>query len=149
MPQIFGDLDALTTHVYQIEIDGITLAQFQEVSGISIERQVIEHRSTLPGGQEEIKKMIGPTKYGDVTLKRGMTDDTQLYDWMVQVVEGQLDQARRNGSIVQYDTQYNEINRWNFVNGWPSKWEAPSHKANANEVAVETVTLTVERIERG
>lgn len=149
MPQLFADFDALTSHIYQVEIDGITLAQFQEVSGISIERQVIEHRATLPGGAEVIKKEPGPVKYGDITLKRGMTDDDQLYKWIDEVVKGQLDAARRNGSIVQYDTQFGEVNRWNFTNGWPSKWEAPSHKANANEIAVESVTITVEKIEQG
>jgi phage tail-like protein len=149
MPQVFPDFDALTSHVYQVEIDGVSLGQFQEVSGISIERQVIEHRATLPGGKEVIKKEPGPIKYGDVSLKRAMTDNSELYDWIDQIVKGDLASARRNGSIVQYDTQFGEVNRWNFENGWPSKWEAPSHKANANEVAVESVTITVEKIERG
>ena len=149
MPQLFSDYDALTTHIYQIEIDGVGLGQFQEISGISIERQVIEHRATLPLGQEVIKKIPGPIKFGDITLKRGATDNDELYKWMMEVVEGKVDAARRNGSIVEYDTQFNEVNRWNFTNAWPSSFEAPSHKANANEVAVETVTLTVESIEKG
>ncbi|WP_083441820.1 phage tail protein [Nitriliruptor alkaliphilus] len=141
--------DAATSHIYQVECDGITLAQFQEVSGISVERQVIEHRATLPGGQEVIKKEPGPIKFGDITLKRGVTDDDQLYEWIDQVVKGDITSARRNGSIVQYDTMFAEIKRWNFINGWPSKWEAPSFKANANEISVESVTLTVEAIEKG
>lgn len=149
MPQLFTDYDALTSHIYQVEIDGITLGQFQEISGISVERQVIEHRATLPGGKEVIKKIPGPVKYGDITLKRGMTENSDLYDWVTEVVEGKVDAARRNGSIVQYDTQFGEVNRWNFTNGWPSKWEAPSHKANANEVAVESMTITVESIKKG
>lgn len=149
MPQIFADFDALTTHVYQVEIDGISLGQFQEVTIGAIERQVIEHRATLPLGAETINKIPGPTKYGDITLKRGMTDDTQLYDWMMEVVNGAIDSARRNGSIVQYDTQYAEVNRWNFTNGWPSKYEPASHKANANEIAVESITITVESIVKG
>ncbi len=149
MPQLFGEYDVLTSHIYQVEIDGINLGQFQEVSGISIERQVIEHRATLPGGQEVIRKLPGPTKFGDITLSRGMTDDSALYDWIQEVVEGKVDSARRNGSVVEYDTQYSEVSRWNFTNAWPSKWEAPSHKANATEVAVEKLTLTVESIEKG
>lgn len=149
MAQLFADFDALTSHIYQVEIDGITLAQFQEVSGLTIERQVIEHRATLPGGVEVIKKEPGPVKYGDITLKRGMTDDDQLYAWIKLVIDGSLGEARRNGSIVQYDTQFGEVMRWNFENGWPSKWEGPSHKANANEIAVESVTITVEKIEKG
>lgn len=144
MPQVFGEHDALGVSHYQIEIDGVSLAQFQEMSGLSIERQVTEHRATLPGGQEVIKKLPGPLKFGDITLQRAMTDNDELYTWIQQVVEGRIDEARRNGSLVQYDTQFNEVNRWDFENAWPSKWEGPSGKANANEVAVEKVTLTVE-----
>lgn len=144
MPQVFGEHDALGVSHYQIEIDGVSLAQFQEMSGLSIERQVTEHRATLPGGQEVIKKLPGPLKFGDITLQRAMTDNDELYTWIQQVVEGRIDEARRNGSLVQYDTQFNEVNRWDFQNAWPSKWEGPSGKANANEVAVEKVTLTVE-----
>ena len=149
MAQVFNDHDALTAHIYQIEVDGLAMAHFQEVSGISIERDVIEHRATLPGGREVIKKEMGPLKYGDITLKRGMTDNDELYQWMMEVAEGKLDSARRNGSVVQYDTQYQEVNRWNFENGWPSKWEAPSHKANDTDVAVESVTITVESVKKG
>lgn len=149
MPQLFNEHDALITSHYQIEIDGVAIAQFQEVSGVSIERQVIEHRATLPGGQEVIKKEPGPLKFGDITLKRAMTDSDDLYKWIEQVMEGRVDEARRNGSLVQYDTQYSEIRRWNFENAWPSKWEGPSGKANANEVTVETVTLTLESIKQG
>jgi phage tail-like protein len=149
MPQLFTEYDALTGHTYQIEIDGVGLGQFQEVSGLSIERQVIEHYATLPGGQEVLKKEPGPIKYGDITLKRGMTDNDELYQWMNEIVEGNLDAARRNGSIVEYDLNFGEVNRWNFVNGWPSKWEAPSHKANSNEIAVESITIAIEKLEKG
>ena len=76
-------------------------------------------------------------------------DDSQLEDWFDEVVKGDFISARRNGSIVQYDTSYQEINRWNFINGWPSKWEGASYKANSNEIAVESVTLTIERLEKG
>lgn len=149
MPQLFAEKDAVTSHIYQIEIDGVSLGQFQEVSGITLERQVIEHAATTPGGKEEIKKLPGPKKVGDITLKRGLTDDDALYQWMMEVMDGKLDAARRNGSIVAYDTEYQEVVRWNFVNGWPSKWEAPSHKANSTEVALESLTLAIEHIEKG
>lgn len=149
MPQIFTDHDALITSHYDIEIDGLTIAQFQEVSGISIERQVIENHAILPGGQQVTKKEPGPLKFGDITLKRAMTDSDDLYKWIQQVVEGRIDEARRNGSLVQRDSQFGEITRWNFTNAWPSKWEGPSGKANATEVTVETVTLTCEWIEKG
>jgi phage tail-like protein len=39
-------------------------------------------------------------------------------------------------------------NRWRIFNAWPCKWEGPDFDAAANEVAVETLTLTCEGIQR-
>jgi phage tail-like protein len=149
MPQVFGQGDGLTAHIYQVEIDGMTMAQFQDISPITVERQVIEHRYTTPGGQEGINKLPGPIKFGDITLKRAVTDNDDLYNWIMEVMEGSVDAARRNGSIVEYDTNFGEVKRWNFVNGWPSKFEGAAHKANSNEVSVESLTITVEEIKKG
>jgi phage tail-like protein len=53
---------------------------------------------------------------------------------------------RKNGSIVLMDSSSEEKARWNFVNGWPTKWVGPSFNATANEVAVETIEIVHEGI---
>lgn len=41
-----------------------------------------------------------------------------------------------------------EVARWNFVNAWPMKWTGPSFNAKNNDVAIETLELAHEGIER-
>jgi phage tail-like protein len=139
--------DALGNYAWQIEIDGLTLAQFKEVSGLSAEIQVIEHKENKPGGLPIVKKIPGAQKYGDIVLKRGTTDDDQFWSWLKEVREGRIDSARRNFSIVLYDYEYGEKVRFNFTNGWPSKVSVNQLQAGGSDVAVEECTIVHEGLE--
>lgn len=139
--------DALGNYAWQVEVDGLQLAQFKEVSGLSSEIQVIEHKENKPGGLPLIKKLPGARKYGDITLKRGKTDDPAFWTWIREVQEGKIDSARRNGSVVLYDYEYGEKVRWNFINGWPSKVSISNLQAGGSDVAVEDVTIVHEGLE--
>ena len=95
--------DAIAGYTFKIEIDGQVIAQFKEVSGLSAEVQVIEHRENNISGKEVIKKLPGQKKWGDIILKRGKTDNKVIWEWHKLVMEGKIDEARKNGSIVLYD----------------------------------------------
>jgi phage tail-like protein len=138
--------DALAGYTFGIEIDGVTIAQFREVGGISAEIQVIELRENKVGGLPTMKKLPGAKKYGDLTLKRGRTDNKALWDWMKQVQDGNIEGARKNGSVVLFDYQRGETSRFNFTNGWPSKVSLGSLQAGGNDVLVEECTITHEGI---
>lgn len=139
--------DALGAYNFQVEVDGVTIAQFKEVSGLSIELKVIEHEEVTPGGKPIIKKIPGPKKWGDITLKRGKTEDRGWWDWINKVHEGNISDARRNGSIVIYDYALGEKARYNFLNGWPSKVNVSGLKAGGSEVIVEECTIVHEGLE--
>ena len=141
--------DALGAYNFQIEVDGITLAQFKEVSGLSIEIKVIEHEEVTPGGVPIIKKIPGPKKWGDITLKRGKTEDKGWWEWINTIHQGNITSGRRNGSIVLYDYALGEKARWNFINAWPSKVSVSGLKAGGSEVVVEECTLVHEGLEFG
>jgi phage tail-like protein len=47
-----------------------------------------------------------------------------------------------------FDQEFNEVARWNFTSGWPSKVSGPSPKADGNEVGIEELTIVHEGIER-
>jgi phage tail-like protein len=141
--------DALGNYAYQIEIDGITLASFKEVTGLSAEIQPIEHRENKPGGIPIIKKLPGARKWGDITLKRGTTDDPGWMKWIKEVQDGKIDGARRNASVVLYDFERGEKARFNLLNAWPIKWSMGSLQAGGSEIAVEEVTITHEGLEIG
>jgi phage tail-like protein len=129
---------------FLVEIDGIARAAFAECSGADTSIDVIEHRE----GGENItpRKLPGLAKYSNIVLKRGVTDDRELYDWHRRIVRGQVD--RRNGSIVLLDRAGSEVARWNFVRAWPAKWTGPTFNAEGNDVAIEQLDLAHEGIER-
>lgn len=139
-----GIPDPFVNFNFLVEIDGITRAAFQEASGFDSTIDVIEHRE---GGENTtLRKFPGITKYSNIVLKRGITDDRELYDWHRQVVQGDVD--RRNGSIVLLDRRGDEVTRWNFVRAWPTKWDGPDFNAEGTDVAIESLELVHEGIER-
>jgi phage tail-like protein len=137
-------VDPFFNYNFLVELDGITRGTFQEVSGLDATTEPIEYRE---GGQNTtVRKLPGLTKYGNIVLKRGVTSDTELYDWHRQTVLGVID--RRNGSIIVLDRQGGEVARWNFIDAWPTKYDIPDFNATGNEVAVETLEIVHEGVER-
>jgi len=137
-------IDPYRPYNFLVEIDGIARAAFQMCSGFDSTIDVIEHRE---GGENTTpRKLPGLTKYSNISLKWGMTDDTDLYNWHRQAVLGNVE--RKNGSIVIIDDQGNENARWNFFNAWPTKYDGPDLDAEKSEVAIETLELTNEGVER-
>lgn len=136
--------DPFTSYNFLLEIEGITIAGFSEVTGLNSEQNVIEYRE----GNEGItpRKLPGLTKFGNITLKRGISPDLQIYNWRKTVTDGDI--VRKNVSIVLHNEKHDEAVRWNLINAWPSKYTGPDMKANANEVAIETIELAHEGLER-
>jgi phage tail-like protein len=129
---------------FRVEIAGIAVAAFSEVGGLESETPVIEYR--VGGEPNTVRKLPGLTKYADIVLRRGITQDAELESWRKNITEGVAD--RRSGSIVLLDDQGNEVVRWNFVEGWICKWEGPALNATCNEVAFETIAIAHEGFER-
>jgi phage tail-like protein len=136
--------DALAGYSFSIEIDGVTIAQFKEVSGINAEIQTIEHRENKIGGLPVMKKLPGAKKWGDLTMKKGRTDNKALWDWIKSVQDGNMPAARKNGSITLFDYAHGEVSRFNFINAWPSKVSIGSLNAGGNDILLEEVTIVHE-----
>ena len=129
---------------FHVEIDGLTVAGFREASGLDTTTDVIEYREGSDQGV--VHKLPGLTKFSNITLKRGVTDDDQLMKWRQQVIDGSI--VRKSGSIVVIDQDGSEKVRWNFMEGWPTKWTGPSFNATGNEVAIETLEIAHEGLKK-
>jgi phage tail-like protein len=139
-------IDPYGNYNFLVEIQGIARAAFQEASGFDSSIDVVEHRE---GGENTtLRKLPAMTKYSNITLKWGTTDDQDLYKWHRQWVTGDPAAKRLDGSIVLLDRQGQEKARWNFFHAWPAKWTGPSFNAEGNDVAIETLELAHEGIER-
>jgi phage tail-like protein len=130
-----------------VEIDGITNARFQEVGGIDATTDVIEYREG--GDALGTRKLPGQTKHSNLSLKRGYTDDTQLYAWYEDVMTGRTEKIRKNLAIVQLDMAGKDVLRWNLYQAFPVKYTAPAFNAKGNDLAIETLEIAYERLERG
>jgi phage tail-like protein len=140
--------DPLASYTFMLEIDGLVQATFREGSGFESSVDVIESREVGKGGMQVIKKLAGAAKWANITLKRGTTNDLELWNWHKMVLDGDLSSARKNGSIVVYDAKRTEVARFNFVNGWPVKWKGPDLNATNNQVAVEEIEIAHEGLVR-
>jgi phage tail-like protein len=140
--------DPLVSAWFGIEFQGAVVGAFRECSGLGSENAVVEEKASGPKGQYVLKKIPGRLKYNNITLKRGLTDSIDMWKWRQQVEQGDIEGARKNGSIVMYDQKSNEVARWTFVNAWPCKLTGPSGNAGNNEIAVEELEITVEAYER-
>jgi phage tail-like protein len=117
---------------------------FSEVEVPSGEIEVIEYRE---GGDRvnSARKLPGLAKYPNVTLKRGITGRTDLFEWWKSVRDGQV--QRRDVTITLLDEQRQAVLRWHLRNAFPVKIEGPSLNASGNEVAIESLELAHEGLE--
>ena len=141
-----GDrVDPYAQFSFVIKIDGIDVGAFTEVDGLDAESEVIEYRT----GSEEhrMRKLPGLMQYSNITLKRGITDNDELWQWRKSTLDGETE--RRNGAIVLRNEVGEAVLTWKFREGWVVKYEGPALDASSSEVAVETVEICHEGLEFG
>jgi len=134
---------------FAIEIDGIQLGSFRKVTGLEVEFEHKANRSLNEKGQTIFAWTRGNMKEPPaIVLERVIDSTTKLWEWIEHVIKGDMKAATKNGSIVAQDTQINEIARWNFFNGWPTKWSGADFDASSSDIAVEKIEIVHERLER-
>ena len=132
-----GRQDPYLSYNFAVEIEGLVVGGFSEVSGLQAEIEVQEYREG--GVNEYMLKRAGPVKYPSLILKKGIVDQRPLWDWYSQVMSGTI--QRKNVSILLLDSTGQEKLRWNFEQAYPMKWTGPDLRGNTNEVAVESIEL--------
>lgn len=131
---------------FRVEIDGITQAGFNECTFADTSVEVVEYR--LGTDPTHPRKLSGQNKYGNVTLKWGITDSTELFDWYRAVVEKGAQDNRKNVSIQLVDEQGGDKSRWDLQECWPVKYDPPDFNAKGNDVAIETLEIATESYKR-
>jgi phage tail-like protein len=122
---------------FVVEIKGLQVAGFTEVSGLQVEVEVQDYREG--GLNTHLHRLPGPARYpNNLVLRRGLVSD-DLWRWHQAVVKGQIE--RRNGSVILRDRSGQERWRWNFEQAYPVRWSGPELRAQSAEVAVEVVEL--------
>jgi phage tail-like protein len=126
---------------FRVEIDGISAAAFSEVSGIEAEVAVVDYR---PGNDKSPgpRKLPGEAHFSNIVLKRGMTSDLSLWNWMQETLDGKVE--RKTMSIVLFNDAGAEVLRFNFRDAWPVKWTGPTLNGGASDIAIENLEIAHE-----
>ena len=143
-----AEKDPLVSSWFGVEFQGQIVGAFRECTGLGSENEVVEYKASGQKGEFVIKKVPGRLKWNNITLKRGVTDSMEAWQWRKLVEQGKITDARKNGTITMYNQQGDAVAKWNFTNAWPSKLNGPSANAGNNEVAIEELELTHEGYER-
>ena len=142
-------IDPIRNFRYRLEIDNITQAGFSEVHISETTIDAVEYREgTDP---PHMRKLSGLTKYGNVSLKWGVTiggSALDMFKWHAAVSAGQIKDNRKKVVVVAQDEAGTDAARFVISDAWPVKYNTTDLQAKGNEVLIEALELANEGIER-
>ena len=141
------DPDSSVGHSFGLELDGIDVKQIGELSGLTIEQDVIELKENTPDGDIVVRRLPGRPKAGEVTLTRGLTADQGFAKWIKEFRSDQTRASRKSGSIVIYDYEGTPVTSYAIINAWPKKLTIGTLKAGDTSVLTETLVVEYESLE--
>lgn len=117
---------------------------FTEVTGLESSTEVIEYREgASPVASKQ--KMPGMLTYGNITLKRGtIAPDADFYKWFNSHQFNDTD--RRDLTIKLLNDELEPVMTWRAMNCFVVKYTPSEMKADANEIAIETIEVATEGI---
>jgi phage tail-like protein len=131
---------AYGAYYFKVEIDGQLFGEFRSVSGLKSEAEVQSHGEGGLNTSEH--KLIGRTKYSNITLKWGLCKGELWVKRMLFVNDGGCIR-RISGSIIQMGPNGPE-HTFRFMKGWICKWEGPDLDASKNEISIESIEIAHE-----
>ncbi len=136
-------LSVYANHRFQVEIDGIAQTAFSEVELPDGSVEIIDYRE---GSELGTRKLPGIRKFGNLTLKRGVTTSNELFDWWKSVSDGNT--QRRNVAVILLDEQRNPVRRWTMRSVWPARYAvSPLVSLDGCVVVTETLECAVESLD--
>jgi phage tail-like protein len=121
--------------------DGLS-ANFQEVSGLESETNVLEYRHGDSARAYPVKMPL-PRPGGNVTLRKGIfTDDVKFWNWYKGI--GMNTIAPRTVDVILLDEDAKPRMTWTLNNAFPTKITSIDIGSGGNEVAVELLEMAYE-----
>jgi phage tail-like protein len=130
---------------FGVEIDGIQASKFQKCEGLEAETYIYEVEEG--GLNTNTHKFFGRTRFPNIVLQNGVTDNNDLYNWYKNTVLSDKKVERKDGSIIMYNSAGKEVKRWNFYRAIPCRWVGPTLGIDVHGVAVEMIEIAHEGLE--
>jgi phage tail-like protein len=136
------DPDSSVGHSFGLELDGVTIKQINEVSGLTFEQEMIELKENTPDGDVVVRRLPGRPKAGEVTLTRGLTHDDSFETWIRDSRFGKRPDARKGGAIIVFDYEGATIRRFQLTSPRLKDLERGTGKADGSDTPTERLILT-------
>ena len=138
------DGQRVTAATFLVEVDGVEIGHFMEVSGLELTVGVEEVQE---GGENSfVHKLPGRMTWPNLVLKRGITQNDALIKW---VNKSSGEQFAANGNKLTRSTAAitligpggARLRAWNFDGAFPVKWTGPSFAVTSDDMAVEELEI--------
>jgi len=130
---------------FRVDVLGITQASFAECSGLGVKVDALSYREA--GNNQVVRRIPGQVQYADITLRYGLTDSHDMWDWLMTAVKGTVE--RKSVSIILLGSDgTTEVMRWNLDKAWVSEWHGVPFDALGHGIAIESMTLVFDTLER-
>jgi phage tail-like protein len=141
-PEPFGH--PLFTGAFLIEVDGVEIGRFTEVSGLSVE---VEVEAVAEGGQNHFSHQLpGRMSWPTITLARGVTKSDNLFEWLAKTsgdgFAGAGNKLERNSAAITLLSRDGQrLRSWEVAEAFPVKWNGPTFAASSTEAAEEELEI--------
>jgi phage tail-like protein len=136
--------DPFFVYRFEVTIDDLAGGGFAECTGLQVETEVEEYAEG--GVNTHLLRFPTRTRQANLVLRRGIVDRA-LWDWYADIVRGRI--VFRNGTVAVQDPSGSDVvMEWQFRRAFPCKWLGPDLNASQSSVAVETLELCHEGLER-
>ena len=131
----------------EIKVDGVAMqvvdAAFSECDGLEMTMDVKTIREGGNNGRQI--RLTGPLTFGQVTMKRGMTSNLELWDWFNLMLTDQSLRADAEVVIFASDGE-TERARFQLSRCVPVKLKSPPLSAKDGAVAIEELQIAYEKL---
>lgn len=152
-------LNPIPTSIFYVEFNGLETKMVKSITDFSFTGQTTGHEKPLASTKDG--KTLWQTTSGGFKQNPNFTieiflseGDMDFYNWMLATMpkseggKGEWSKNRKSGSLVSYNSDGNEVMRWNVTNAWIKSYKVSEFAADSNQLAVETFEIVCEQIDR-
>jgi hypothetical protein len=126
---------------FGLELDNAFCGMVSAFQGGNITADVVLERQAT---ERLPRKHLGNLKIEPIAVEVGLDMTKPFYEWMQKTLN--LENARKNGAIIEMDQNFKEIGRRTFTNAFISEIEFPACDGAAKTPANITVTIVPEQL---
>ncbi len=141
-----GRRDPYVGYNFRMEIDGVEVAGFREISGLKMNTEVVEYFDG-DNVNTTVKKIPGITNYSNVTCKRGISEGIDLYEWCKNINDQSREIERKDITINFLDSAGEPQKTYTLYEAWPCGYSVSDFNASENALGMEEIEFVIEYFE--